>query len=376
MKLAEALAVGDVAVLAGIDMVLGGAASIPVASFARIPHDAVPAIREAVRDPTLSVPGTPVDVEDLAARTADAWRLWHTSREHRTDVGRVLPRLITDIRLAVRSAEGANRRSASAVLSDVYALAQHEIVWASEAELTWTVADRAMTAAQEADSPVALAGAAWTLGMVQRSAGDIDGARVTVIYRGSPSDEHGRYPQAHTHRHATGTSHVTQPVDAPDPVGHQVSSVGGQPVQLGYHSSRGVTRATSGYIRAVSASSCASLASNFPRRGTCRHPVHRPARHISHFLARCDQYAQQQRFPPTRSGPPPTAPRRQYRRPGDQFLDGGLVVGHLLPPAQPALLIHRGRVMSGSGARLRLRQPGSLRGQSTRARLPALRSAG
>jgi transcriptional regulator with XRE-family HTH domain len=176
VKLAEALAVGDVAVLAGIDMDLGGATSIPVASFARIPHDAVPAIREAVRDPMLSVPGTPVDVEDLAARTADAWRLWHTSREHRTDVGRVLPRLITDARLAARTAEGADRRSASAVLSDVYALTQHEIVWASEAELTWTVADRAMIAAQEADSPVALAGAAWTLGMVQRSAGDIDGA--------------------------------------------------------------------------------------------------------------------------------------------------------------------------------------------------------
>jgi hypothetical protein len=33
-----------------------------------------------------------------------------------------------------------------------------------------------MTAAQEADTPAALAGAAWTLGMVQRSAGDTDGA--------------------------------------------------------------------------------------------------------------------------------------------------------------------------------------------------------
>jgi hypothetical protein len=37
-------------------------------------------------------------------------------------------------------------------------------------------ADRAMTAAQNADEPLALAGAAWTLGMVQRSAGDTDGA--------------------------------------------------------------------------------------------------------------------------------------------------------------------------------------------------------
>jgi hypothetical protein len=34
-----------------------------------------------------------------------------------------------------------------------------------------------MTAAQDADDPLALAGAAWTTpGMVQRSAGDTDGA--------------------------------------------------------------------------------------------------------------------------------------------------------------------------------------------------------
>jgi transcriptional regulator with XRE-family HTH domain len=33
-----------------------------------------------------------------------------------------------------------------------------------------------MSAAQDADTPAALAGAAWTLGMVQRSAGDTDGA--------------------------------------------------------------------------------------------------------------------------------------------------------------------------------------------------------
>jgi hypothetical protein len=42
-------------VLAGTDVDLGGA-SVPVGSFARIPHDAVPAIREAVRDPLLTVP--------------------------------------------------------------------------------------------------------------------------------------------------------------------------------------------------------------------------------------------------------------------------------------------------------------------------------
>jgi transcriptional regulator with XRE-family HTH domain len=176
VKLAEALAVGDVAVLAGTDMDLGDATSVPVASFARIPHDGVPAIRDAVRDPMLTVLPGPVDVGALAGRVADAWQLWHTSTHHRTDVGRILPRLVTDARVAGRATDGEARRAANALLADVYALVQHETVWASETELAWTVADRAMTAAQEADKPAALAGAAWTLGMVQRSTGDTDAA--------------------------------------------------------------------------------------------------------------------------------------------------------------------------------------------------------
>jgi len=180
VKLAEALSVGDVAILAGIDMDLG-AASVPVSSFARIPHDAVPAIREAVRDPLLVFTDEAPDVSALEARTADAWRLWHQSPQHRTDVGRVLPRLVTDARTAARTAEGADRRTVNAVLADVYALVQHEVVWASETELTWIAADRAMTAAQEADTPVALAGGAWTLAIVQRSGGDTDAAMTLAV---------------------------------------------------------------------------------------------------------------------------------------------------------------------------------------------------
>lgn len=175
VKLAESLAVGDIAVLVGTDMNIGDAA-VPVGSFARIPHDSVPAIREAVRDPLLVVPAGDPDVWALASRAADAWVVWHQSTEHRTDVGRVLPRLVTDARVAARTAQGQDKRKANAVLADVYALVQHEIVWASETELGVTAADRAMTAAQEADEPLALAGAAWTLGMVQRSAGDAEGA--------------------------------------------------------------------------------------------------------------------------------------------------------------------------------------------------------
>ena len=92
-----------------------------VTSFARIPHDAVPAIREAVRDPLLVIPAGPVDVAVLKARTADAWHVWHQSTRHRTDVGRLLPRLVTDAWIAARAAEGQDRRAVHAVLADVHA---------------------------------------------------------------------------------------------------------------------------------------------------------------------------------------------------------------------------------------------------------------
>lgn len=176
VKLAEALAVGDLTILAGTDLDIGSRQPLPVASFARIPHDAVPSIRDAVRDPMLISTARALDTDALASRLADAWALWHTSPNHRTDVGRILPALLTDTRTTARTS--AEPRAANALLTDVYALVQHVIVWASEAELTWTVADRAMTAAQDADTPAALASAAWTLGMVHRSAGDTDGALV------------------------------------------------------------------------------------------------------------------------------------------------------------------------------------------------------
>src|SRR5713226_3343514 len=64
---------------------------------APIPLEAVPAIRAAVRDPLLLIAG-PIDVAVLAARTADAWHVWHQSTRHRADLGRLLPRLITDER--------------------------------------------------------------------------------------------------------------------------------------------------------------------------------------------------------------------------------------------------------------------------------------
>ena len=176
VKLAEVLGIGDVAVLAGTDMELTNGVSIPLASFSHIPHAAAPAIREAVWSPMLRPPTSVPKVAALRRHTDEAWHIWHGSITHRTDVGRVLPTLVNDARGAARLAQGEERRAANALLVDVYALVQHELVWASEAEVMAVVADRGMVAAQEADRPLPLAGAAWTLAMVQRSRGDNDGA--------------------------------------------------------------------------------------------------------------------------------------------------------------------------------------------------------
>lgn len=89
--------------------------SIPLASFSHIPHAAAPAIREAVWSPMLRPPSRAPSVTELQGRVNDRWRLWHGSVTH-------------------------------------------------------------MIAAQDADRPLPLAGAAWTLAMVQRSRGDNDGA--------------------------------------------------------------------------------------------------------------------------------------------------------------------------------------------------------
>src|SRR2546426_260030 len=81
-----------------------------------------PALGEAVGAPLLTAPPGPIAVAARAARTADGWLLWPQSAEHRTDVGRGLPRLVTDARIAARPAEGSDRRAAGAVLAEVYAL--------------------------------------------------------------------------------------------------------------------------------------------------------------------------------------------------------------------------------------------------------------
>jgi transcriptional regulator with XRE-family HTH domain len=165
LRLAEALELRDLSELVGDT-------ALPIGLSSRTGHSAVPAIRAAIEETPLQVSADPPpDVDRLAQRTAEAWRTWHTSSTPRADVGAVLPSLLRDTQRAVRVLEGRPRRKAYATLSELYALAEQVLSWVADAPLVWLVADRGMHAAQQADDPLALAGAAWVMGNVWRTSG-------------------------------------------------------------------------------------------------------------------------------------------------------------------------------------------------------------
>lgn len=163
MRLAEAIGVRDLAELTGDQ-------GLPLGMLRRSGHESVPAIREAIEITPLTVRRDPApDPVSLADRAASAWRIWHDSTAPRADVGRVLPELLRDCQRAVRVLDGDERRRAYATLSEVYALCEQALAWVAEPALLWLTADRCMHAAQQADDPLTLAGAAWVVGNVKRA---------------------------------------------------------------------------------------------------------------------------------------------------------------------------------------------------------------
>jgi hypothetical protein len=92
----------------------------------------------------------------------------------------VLPGLITSARTAVRRLEGGERRRAAAALAQVYHLAQLFLSFQPMPGLVLLSGDRAMTAAQDADDPHAMAAGAWYLNHVYRDAGAQHEARIAL----------------------------------------------------------------------------------------------------------------------------------------------------------------------------------------------------
>ncbi|MGW8399633.1 helix-turn-helix domain-containing protein [Streptomyces lydicus] len=165
LRLAAALQVADLSVITGEASEL--AQPVPLG---RLSHPAMPAIWAAVMGRSLTAGATtgPIDVAILQGQVDQTWRLWHTSRRQRTEVGALLPDLIKRAESAARTLDGSDRRRALVALSDVYRLTGQATAYVAPAELAWVVADRALTAAQQADAPEAIAAAAWNMGNILR----------------------------------------------------------------------------------------------------------------------------------------------------------------------------------------------------------------
>jgi transcriptional regulator with XRE-family HTH domain len=164
-QLASALELTDVAGLTG------NGYAVPVSVFAGARHAALVQVQAALTDYRVTPVDEPPSLAHLCFRLDHAWRVRHSSPDHRTQLGALLPALIRDAQRAARTLRGEERRDARRTLSGVYQLTDFYVAYQPAPELVWMVADRALTEGQEADDPYVAAGGAWAMVQALRDAG-------------------------------------------------------------------------------------------------------------------------------------------------------------------------------------------------------------
>jgi transcriptional regulator with XRE-family HTH domain len=170
LKLAEALRVRDLSQLTG-------GQAIEVEQFTGPGHVRLPAVRAAVNQYPFVTDRPAPSLAHIKARLAQAWAARHASPNHRDVVGALLPALIQDTQLAVcQAATAAKRRSAQALLAEVYSLSQFFVAYQPAGDLLWRVAERGMVAAHDSADLHAIGLASWLTSQAHRDAGDWDAA--------------------------------------------------------------------------------------------------------------------------------------------------------------------------------------------------------
>jgi len=167
LAIAEALRVRDLSELTG-------GAPMDTGLFIGPGHSRLPEVAAAINAlPTLARDRQAPSPRHLRARLAAAWQARHRSPDHREVVGALLPDLIRDAQLAARQADtSADRRTAQAVLAQVYALAQFFVAYQPDSSLLWRAAERGMVAAQESEDPHTIGISAWLLAQAHRDSGE------------------------------------------------------------------------------------------------------------------------------------------------------------------------------------------------------------
>ncbi|AHH21977.1 putative transcriptional regulator [Nocardia nova SH22a] len=164
LRIAQALEIADLAELTG------GGHSVPVAVFAGERHAALTRVQAALTDFRTAASDREPNVQHLAERLRQAWQIRHSSPDHRTQLGSLLPGLLRDAQRAARTV-GPERRSARKLLAGVYQLADFYVAYQPAPELVWMVADRGLEQGYEADDPYVIACSAWSMVQALRDSG-------------------------------------------------------------------------------------------------------------------------------------------------------------------------------------------------------------
>ncbi|MET9830726.1 helix-turn-helix domain-containing protein [Streptomyces sp. NPDC006385] len=165
LRIAEALRVRDLSDLTGDQ-------SMAVHLFTGPGHARLPQVRSAINTYPLTTQREAPPQAHLRERLARAWSARHSAPNHRDVIGALLPDLIRDAQLAVLQADSAaERRTAQAVLSQVYSLSQFFIAYQPDSSLLWRIVERGMVSAQESEDPHTLGVAAWLATQAHRDSG-------------------------------------------------------------------------------------------------------------------------------------------------------------------------------------------------------------
>ncbi len=163
LRIARVLELDDLAALTGDEH------AVPVTVFAGERHAALSEVQAALTDYRITPSDRSVSLAHLDERLRKAWRIRHSSPDHRSQLGALLPGLIRDAQTAARTAE--DRRAARRTLAGVYQLADFYVAYQPAPELVWMVADRAVNEGYEADDPYMIACSAWAMVQALRDSG-------------------------------------------------------------------------------------------------------------------------------------------------------------------------------------------------------------
>jgi transcriptional regulator with XRE-family HTH domain len=138
---------------------------------ALLPYDVIAhSIRASGHRPS----NEPPNLDQLRRDTAAAWDLWEAS--HYVELGGRIPELLDRAKTAARELSGDQRHAADALLADAYNLTSATLHKVDEHELAWIASDRAMAAAERAESVPLIGASTWWLAHIFLRSGRIEEA--------------------------------------------------------------------------------------------------------------------------------------------------------------------------------------------------------